>query len=345
LNTVCILFEGDNKELGDQENFDYYSEDIAWMGTTYIYMYEYLCISIYIYIYKDMNIRIHIFTYIYIHLCVYIYIYIYTYICIYIYIHIYTGTTEIKRTSSGETPLISSLIPTNSTSTGATPTPKLDPPVNLTGATPAPKLDSPVNPTGAAPGPIGISAVPLVSPPFHTITRPLLKKAVGYQVNCSSKDIISSSILNNVTRTDPGIRSDPDIQSDPDNFIPGTIRSVDLLRKKCYIKFDVVIESFQGTDITDIRSKDLEFDYESSLINWLKIPKDSPKDSLLTRSKVCFFNVYIHIYVYVSIYLNVYVSISISVYVYLYVYMYMYIIQVLLLWCDVYWFYSMLMFI
>jgi hypothetical protein len=301
-----------------------------------------------------MYLHTYIYIHVYIHICIYIYIYIY------IYIHIYTGTTEIKRTSSSETvssPLISSLKPTNSTSSGAIPTPKLDPPViltgaapapkldpsviltgaapapkldpsvNPTGAAPAPKLDSPVyptgaapapkldssvyptgaipapkldpsvNPTGAAPGHIGVSAVPimkgpLVSAPFHTITRPLLKKAVGYQVNCSSKDIISSSTMNNVTQTDP------DIRSDPDNLIPGTIRSVDLLRKKCYIKFDVVIESIQSSDIADTMSKDLEFDYESSLINWLKIPEDS----LLTRSKVHFFNVYIHIYVYVYVY-------------------------------------------
>jgi hypothetical protein len=137
--------------------------------------------------------------------------------------------------------------------------------------TPAPKLDSPVNPIPVpklAPAVIGITVPPVVSAPVQYITRPLLKESIGYEVNCHSKDILPNSLVNRNT------------------LIFGTIRHVDLLRNKIGVRFDINDErGVQGSG-----TEDLEFDYESSLINWLV----KPKDSLLTRSKVNALNCCVH---------------------------------------------------
>jgi hypothetical protein len=87
-------------------------------------------------------------------------------------------------------------------------------------------------------------------------------------VNCHSKDNLSNTLVNSNT------------------LISGTIQHVDLLRNRIGVRFDINDKrGVQGSGY-----EDLEFDYESSLINWLA----KPKDSLLTRSKVNALNCCVH---------------------------------------------------
>lgn len=241
LNTICVLFEGDSGEVGDREEFDYHSPDIAWM--------------------------------------------------------------QAKEIKGGDLSPKESDHPADSTGVKVKATPPSPVKVQVHSAVTPIKVHSPVPtepvPSSAAPIAGKSPVVPIskdraVPGPLHTpaVPAPLLVHAVGYQVSCHSKDIDNS----NTVSDNSAVNGNTAVNG---NLVVGVVRAVDSLRNKIFIRFNENNGGSGGREggrggsgglkqgsehgCGDIRENtDIEFDYESSLINWL----ETPKDSLLTRSKV-----------------------------------------------------------